>query len=282
MVTQLAALQALVIGAVLVWSSYGKLVGPLVEAKARRTALANLVGERRALPAFRTVGVIELAVGCALLLPPWWAVDAVAATALSVGFLAYVVYARIVVPESSCGCLGSAATPVSTRSIVRAGLLVAAAALALIAEAGWWSAAVDQPALSVAVVLAEAAVFVALSAELDRYWLMPLRRLKVRLTHPLAGTGSYEMPLAATEQQLLRSGAYRSVSELLRSDVREHWDDGAWRFVSYTAAYGERAATAVFAVPLLRFEPDDVRVAIVDEESGETLYKPALLPVLAG
>jgi hypothetical protein len=202
--------------------------------------------------------------------------------ALAVGFLGYVGYARIVVPESSCGCLGSAATPVSTRSILRAGLLVAAAALALTADVGWWSAMVDRPVSAMAVVLLEAAVFVALSAELDRYWLMPLRRLRVRLTHPLANTGSYEVPLAATEQQLRRSGAYRSVSELLRSDVREHWDDGAWRFVSYTAAYGGRAATAVFAVPLLRFEPGDVRVAVVDEESGETLYRPALLPVLAG
>jgi hypothetical protein len=127
----------------------------------------------------------------------------------------------------------------------------------------------------VAVVLVEAMVFVALSAELDRYWLMPLRRLKVRLTHPLAGTASFEVPLAATQQQLLRSTAYQQVNPYLRSDIRDHWDEGDWRFVSYTASYDERPATAVFAVPRLRYEPDEVRVALVDDDSGETLYRPA-------
>ena len=39
-------------------------------------------------------------------------------------------------------------------------------------------------------------------------------------------------------------------------------------------------ATAVFAVPRLRYQPDEIRVAIVDDE-GETLYRPSLLPVLA-
>jgi hypothetical protein len=131
------------------------------------------------------------------------------------------------------------------------------------------------------VLVAEALVCVALSGELDRYWLRPLRRLKVRLTHPLGATaGSFEVPLASTVQQLLRSPAYRSVGELLRSDVLDHWDEGEWRFLSYTAAYAGRPATAVFAVPLPRYEPDAVNVAVVDEEKGETLYKPDLLPVV--
>ncbi|HEU4948434.1 MAG TPA: MauE/DoxX family redox-associated membrane protein [Kribbella sp.] len=281
MVEQVAALQALVIGVVLVWSSYGKLVGPLVAARARRTALASLVGERFATPAFRTVGGVEWVIGAALLVPPLWTIEAVAVTALAVGFLGYLTYALVVAPESSCGCMGSAAAPVSWRSTSRAGLLLAAAILALTADGGWWSAVADRPVAAAVAVLLEATLFVALSAELDRHWLMPLRRLRVRLTHPLAGTASFDVPLASTQQQLLRSGAYRSVSDLLRSDVRDHWDEGEWRFVSYTATYDGRSATAVFAVPRLRYEPEDVRVAIVDEEKGETLYKPALLPVLA-
>jgi hypothetical protein len=200
-----------------------------------------------------------------------WTVEAVAAVALAAGFVGYLVYARLVVPESSCGCMGSAATPVRWRSLARGGLLLAASIGALMADDGWWSV---QPWL-VAVVLVEAMVFVALSAELDRYWLMPLRRLKVRLTHPLAGTASFEVPLAATQQQLLRSTAYQQVNPYLRSDIRDHWDEGDWRFVSYTASYDERPATAVFAVPRLRYEPDEVRVALVDDDSGETLYRPA-------
>ncbi|QNE21385.1 hypothetical protein F1D05_30020 [Kribbella qitaiheensis] len=278
MVEEVAGLQALVIGALLVWSSYGKLVGSLVGARARRTALSSLVGEKRAEPAFRAVGGLELVIGTALLVPPLWTVDALAAAALAVGFLAYLGYARVVAPESSCGCAGSATTPVSWRSFARAGLLLLVAVLALTADTGWWST--PSPS-AVVVALGVAMLFVTFSSELDRHWLMPLRRLKVRLTHPLAGTASYEVPLASTQQQLLRSGAYRAVNGLLRSDIRDHWDEGDWRFLSYTASYEDRPATAVFAVPRLRYEPDEIRVAIVDEEKGETLYRLSLLPVVA-
>jgi hypothetical protein len=271
MVGQLAAVQPLVIGGLLAWSSYGKLYGPDVDARARRTALSKLVGERHAGTAFRAVGVVELVIAAALLLPPLWVVETAAAVALAAGFVGYLVYARLVVPESSCGCMGSAATPVRWRSLARGGLLLAVSLLALTADADWWSVA----RWAVAVAVVEAMLFVALSAELDRYWLMPLRRLRVRLTHPLAGTASFEVPLAATQQQLMRSTAYQQVNPYLRSDIRDHWDEGDWRFVSYTAAYDERAATAVFAVPRLRYEPDEVRVAIVDDSSGETLYRPA-------
>ncbi|WP_020391274.1 MauE/DoxX family redox-associated membrane protein [Kribbella catacumbae] len=278
MMGQVAALQALVIGALLVWSSYGKLVGPLVGARARRTALKKFVGEKRAEPAFRAVGGVELLIGAALLLPPLWMMESLAAIALSVGFLGYLTYSRVASPDSSCGCAGSATAPVTWRTFGRAGLLLAAAVLASTADVGWWSA---PGGAAIAVVLVEVMLFVALSSELDRHWLLPLRRLKVRLTHPLAATAAYDVPLATTQHQLLRSGAYRAVNSLLRSDIRDHWDEGEWRFVSYTATYDDRPATAVFAVPRLRYEPDEIRVAIVDDENGETVYRPSLLPVLA-
>jgi hypothetical protein len=264
-----AALQPLLVGAVLLWSSYGKLFGRHREVAARRSALKRIVGEQRVVPAYRAVGMVELVLGAALLLPPFWIADVAAASVLSVGFLGYLTYARIVVPESSCGCLGSAELPVSWRSLGRAGLLLAASLTAVIAGTtapvfGW----------EVLLLIGEMALFIALSPELDRYWLMPLRRLRVRMTHPLRETASsFDVPLVSTQQQLLRSPAYRSVSGLLRSDIREHWDDGEWRFLSYTASYDEGPATAVFAVPRLRYEPDAVRVAIVDEQTGETLFK---------
>lgn len=269
--SRLAALQPFLVGAVLVWSSYGKLFGRHRAEVARRSALKRLVGEQRVVPAYRAVGGTELVIGAALLLPPLWFGEAAAASALSLGFVGYLAYARISAPESSCGCLGSAALPVTWRSMARAGLLLAASVTALTAE--------SPPALGweISVLVAELPLFVALSGELDRYWLLPLRRLRVRLTHPLGGTASFDVPLASSQQQLLRSPAYRAVAGLLRSDIREHWDDGDWRFVSYTASYDERPATAVFAVPRLRYEPDAVRVAIVDEETGETLFKPEVL-----
>lgn len=278
MMGQVAALQPLVISALLVWSSYGKLGGPLVGARARRTALKKFVGEERAETAFRAVGGVELLLGATLLLPPLWKVESLAAIALSVGFLGYLAYSRVVAPDSSCGCAGSATAPVTWRSFGRAGLLLVAAVLASTADVGWWSM---PGATAVVVVLGEVLLFVALSSELDRYWLLPSRRFKVKLTHPLANTAAFDVPLATTQHQLLRSGAYRAVNALLRSDIRDHWDEGDWRFVSYTASYEDRQATAVFAVPRLRYEPDEIRVAIVDDDSGETLYRPAVLAVLA-
>ncbi len=276
MMATLAAVQPLVIGVVLVWSSYYKLFGRDLAGRARRTALAKLAGESRATTSYRIVGATESAIGLALLAPPIWLPEATAATATAVGFAAYLVYAKVVVPESSCGCVGTKALPVSWRSLTRAGGLLATAILALFARTGWWTVA---PATTIAALTTELAAFVALSGELDRYWLLPLRRWRVRVTHPLGDTASAEMPLAATEQQLTTSAAYTAVGGLLRSDIREHWDDGEWRFVSYTAEYDGKPATAVFSVPRRRFEPDAVRVAIVDEERGGTLYAPVLLPV---
>jgi hypothetical protein len=66
----------------------------------------------------------------------------------------------------------------------------------------------------------------------------------------------------------------RRLADALRSDIRDHWDDGDWRFVCYTAEHGETEGLAVFAIPLGQYEPEAVRVAIVDEDTGATLYRP--------
>lgn len=266
---QLAAAQPLLIGLLLLWSSYGKFANA---DQATRTALPRLVGESRATAAYRTVGGVEALVALALLLPPVWTMEAVAAVALAAGFTGYLIYAKIVVPEASCGCVGASEKPVGYRAIGRALLLLATSATATTADTGWWSAG---PVIAVLVL--EAAVFVMLSAELDRYWLLPLRRLRIRLSHPLAGTATDGTPLAATQRRLLLSPAYRAVNGLLRSDIHDYWDDEDWRYVSYTARYDGRPATAVFAVPHHDSTPESVRVAVVDETSGQTLYRPTVL-----
>jgi hypothetical protein len=270
MIQLIAALQPLVVGAVLIWSARVKLFSSQAAATAGRSALAPLIGEQRALPAYRVLGGVELAIGILLVLPPPLAVEAAAATALAVGFTDYLYYARTHTPDASCGCMSSRRAPVSWRSFARAGFLVAAGLIATVVTAGWPHALATRPLAGTGLLLAELAAVVALSPELDAEWLLPLRRLRVRLTHPLAGgTG---VPLLSTVQQLQQSAAYRRVAPALTSDVREHWDEQEWRFVSQSVRYQGRAAVAVFAVPLRRYQPEAVRVAVVDDATGVTVF----------
>ncbi|MGW5195222.1 MauE/DoxX family redox-associated membrane protein [Kribbella sp. NPDC004138] len=264
-----AAAQPLLIGLLLLWSAYGKFKAP---DQAARTALPTLVGESRAKPVYRTVATVEALLALALLLPPSWAVEAFAAVALSVGFTGFLIYSKVVVPEASCGCMKASAKPVGYRAIARALLLLATAGLATTAAAGWWSAGAG-----LLVLVVEAAAFAMLSAELDRYWLLPLRRFRIRLSHPYAGTASSTTPLVATQRRVILSPAYRAVDGMLSSDIHDYWDDEDWRFVSYAARYDGRRATAVFAVPHNDSAPESIRVAVVEETTGLTLYRPTVL-----
>ncbi|MFC3501612.1 MauE/DoxX family redox-associated membrane protein [Micromonospora krabiensis] len=280
MIEMIAALQPLVVGVVLIWSARVKLFSRHAAAAAGRSALVRLVGPDRALPAYRLLGGVELALGGLLLLPPVLRSEGVAATVLSAGFLAYLGYARRVAPTSSCGCLSASTAPVSGRGMARAGLLVVAGGLSVLAGGGWLAALAARPVVGVTVLVGELAAVVALSPELDRAWLLPLRQLRVRLTHPLRGGSG--VPLLATVQQLQLSDAYRRVASLLRSDVREHWDDDGWRFVLHAARFQGRPVTAVFAVPLADAQPGSVRVAVVDDATGHTLLRLAGTPPAAG
>ncbi|MFB4276717.1 MauE/DoxX family redox-associated membrane protein [Nonomuraea sp. MTCD27] len=247
----IAASQPYVIALFLLWAGLTKLLNRRMRAQAGQTALARLTGPARAVPALRLVGLAELAVAAALPLPPLHPLNATAAAALSAGFLVYLTYAHVAAPTSSCGCLGAHSRPVDARAFARAGLLLAAALIAMTGS--------GQPPLP-AVVLVEVLVLLTLSAELDRHWLTPLRRLLVRLRRPLAGPAPAAVPLESSLHLLRRSPAYCSASAQLTSDVRETWDEDGVRFV----VYGARERTAVFAVPLSGDDPGAVRVALVD------------------
>ncbi|MDG4825706.1 hypothetical protein O7635_27995 [Asanoa sp. WMMD1127] len=262
-------MQTLVVGAVLLWAARVKLFSRHAEASARRSALTRLVGPSRALPAYRLLGGVELVVGASLLLPPLVALEGYAATALSVGFLGYLVYARRAAPDASCGCLSAASAPVSGRSIARAGVLVLASAVAASSTTGWYDVLAAHPLRGTAVVAASLAVVVSLSPELDHLWLLPLRQAWADVTHPLRGGSG--VPLLRSMQQLQQSAVFRRVGALVNSDVREHWDEDDWRMICYAARYQGRAATAVFAVPLSAYTPEAVRVALVDDTTGATL-----------
>lgn len=196
---------------------------------------------------YRTVGVLELAVAVAVFFVP------LAGAVLAAGFMGFLAYRRTTKPDSSCGCTSARRTPIGVRHFARAGLLLIAS---VISPAVNWQTAIAASTL-------EFALYCTLSPELDRWWLLPLRRLKVRLTHPLAAATMDEIPLHATVQQLQRSETFRRVGGLLRSDVVESWDEGDWRILRYTVGYEDGLADAVFAVPRLTDEPERIRVAIV-------------------
>jgi hypothetical protein len=237
----------IIVGFALAWAGIFKLLSRRAPIAAAQSGLSRIVGTTHVVKAFRALGAIELAVAAALV------VTAIPAIVLCVAFLAYLAYTRVVAPESSCGCTSARKTPIGWRSFAYTGglLLIGLAVLAGL-SVPWWAT------------VAIAAALALINSDLDRFWLVPLRQLKVRLTHPLQEATSAEVPLLATVQQLQRSEAYQRVGSLLRSDVVESWDEGEWRLVRYTVAQDGKPANAIFAVPRLEDAPERVRLAIVE------------------
>ncbi len=237
----------IIIGLALVWAGAFKLLSRRAPIAAAQSGLSRLVGTTHVVKAFRALGALELAVAAALPVTPLPAIG------LFTGFLFYLGYTRLVAPQSSCGCTSARKTPIGWRNFAYAGglLLLSLAALADLA-APWWA------------VVAAAATLALINPDLDRFWLVPLRQFKVRLTHPLQEATTDEVPLLATVQQLQRSEAYQRIGAHLRSDVVESWDEGEWRLIRYTVSQDGKPANAIFAVPRHDDAPERVRLAIVE------------------
>lgn len=268
MIQWTASIQPVVIGALLLWAGAVKVRG-LPPERVSRNALSRIVGEKHASAAWRAIGAAELLIAGALLLPPAYQVEAGAAGVLTLGFLGYLSYARLATPDAACGCLSSKLERISWRSFARAGVMLGMAGYGYAFADAWWAGAASAaPVGAVVLVLAEAALLLGLSSELDRYWLVPLRKIKVRLSHPLADRSEH-VPIEHTVSQLQLSEPYRMIGASIASDVQDSWDEGDWRIVCYRIRRDDGdSATAVFAVPLHRYDPDAVRLAVVDEARG--------------
>jgi hypothetical protein len=263
-----ASIQPFVIGALLLWAGAVKVRG-LPPDRVSRNALSRIVGDKHASAAWRAVGAAELLIAAALLLPPAYQVESGLAGVLTLGFLGYLTYARLATPDAACGCLSSKLERISWRSFGRAGAMLGMVGYGYAFADSWWAAAASSaPVGAVLLLLAEAALLLGLSSELDRYWLVPLRKIKVRISHPLADRSEH-VPIEHTVSQLQLSEPYRMIGASVASDVQDSWDEGDWRIVCYRIRRDDgHAATAVFAVPLHRFDPDAVRLAVVDEASS--------------
>jgi hypothetical protein len=277
-------LAPLALAVLLGWTGGGKLLGRRTAAQAANSALARLLPPPRAVLALRAVGAAELVIAAALLVAPRWPVTAAGTAALGAGFLGYLGYAKAAAPQSSCGCASSRHTPVTWRSFARAGVVVATGAGCAVARAPWWPAAAHRPVAAAVTVLALGVILVGTSAELDRYWLLPLRRARITVFgHPLAGTGG-DVPVAATVALLEESLAWQTMAPVIRSALADHWDDGGWRILRYSGVHdgpgGARPVSVVFAIPadatLDTVGEPAVRVSVVDEESDQVIAIPPI------
>ncbi|MGP3941068.1 MauE/DoxX family redox-associated membrane protein [Streptomyces sp. 6N106] len=287
------ALAPLVLAGVLGPAGAGKLFGRGTARQAPRTALARLLrdGGRAAL-VLRALGAVELLLAAALLAPPATPLPGAATALLGAGFLGYLGYARAAAPGSSCGCTARQDAPFTWRAFARAAAVLAGGVATALAQQPWWTAAARRPAAALCLVLAAAAVLTVLSADPDRRWRMPLRRLRLRIAghplaatgnrlaaagHPLAATGTLAaVPVAATVELLERSRAWQSASRVVRSALLDHWDDGGWRILQFAGVHGggtaARPVLVLFAVDaaasLDTVREPAVRVSVIDADSG--------------
>ncbi|MDQ0989312.1 MauE/DoxX family redox-associated membrane protein [Streptomyces sp. V3I7] len=268
------------VGGLLAWTGAAKLRSRSLQRQAADTALARVLNDvQRAVLVLRAVGTLELLLAAGLLLLPAAAFPGWATAALGTGFLGYLAHAKATMPESSCGCSAKDDDRITWRSFARAGLVVLGGLAALASSTPWWSQAGRQPLASVAFLAAWAAVVTALSSEVERRLLMPVRRLRVRIFgHPLVAYGD-QVPVAASVELLENSLAWEAASPVVRSALVDHWDDGGWRILRFTGVHGSgakaRPVSVLFALDasssMDTTDNPAVRVTVVDDDTDEVV-----------
>ncbi|MEU6854771.1 MauE/DoxX family redox-associated membrane protein [Actinacidiphila alni] len=293
MISVLTSLAPLLCGALLAVTGAAKLFGRRTAQLAANTVLVRVLGNgHRATAALRTVGAAEVLIAAALLAAPEAAAPGVATALLGAGFTGYLAYARATAPESSCGCSARDEGPIGWRSFTRAGLVVLGGLAAVAADRTWWSRIDGDPLPSAAVVVVAAAVLLALSSDRDQRWLVPLRKLRLRvfgtpLGRPPRG-GDARVPVAASVELLENSLAWQAASPVVRSALLDHWDDEGWRILRFTGVYedarGARPVNVLFALDLTatidNAPAPAVRVSVVDDITEEPIDVGHLTPVL--
>lgn len=282
MLSLTTGLAPLVLAGLLGWTGAVKVFSRGTAQQAPKTALARMLrSSERATTVLRATGAGELLIAAGLLVVPANPVPGTAAAVLGAGFLAYLGYGRAMAPESSCGCSAREDSPITWRSFARAAVVLIGGATVAAAQDTWWSAVSERPAGALAFLAGAAAVLIALSADLDRWWLLPLRRTRLRVFgHPLLGTAAgNRVPVAASVELLENSLAWQAAAPVVRSALLDHWEDNGWRILQYSGVYGAqenaRPVAVVFALDATagRDTGDDpvVRVSYVDADSGEAV-----------
>ena len=274
-VERIAAIQALVIGVVFVWAGAWKLFSPGAPIAAWNSALSKMLPRREwAVAAHRLIGAGELLVAALLLLSPWHWLGIRIATVFAIGFIVYMVVARRIAPNRSCGCMGGKATRISRWSVLRAAWLLMLTLVGWIAQDFWANALVAAPWLVLPIAI-EAIVIWQLSPERGKA--LSMRHLFVSamrswLDPECRGVAFDWEPM---EAKLRDTATFQQLVPLLGART-DQWREGCWGFITYAANYQMRNATAVFAVPV-RFDAGDVSAAVVDDATNATLLvRPAV------
>jgi hypothetical protein len=272
---RLAAAQALVVALVLLWSGVWKIAVPRARALARQSALTRLLGGgRRAEVAHLAVGGGEVLTGFLLLAAPGARLVALGlASFLTLGFLAYLALSKRIAPDAVCACMAGKASPVSWRSLTRAGLLLALSVVGFPAGAFWGTALAAEPWLALIVALELAGIW-ALSPESGdqaaRLRLGPAGRAARGLRQRLDPTcARVPQDTGAIERALRAAPQYRSLQSML--DARtDAWREGCWDYLAYSATFERQPATVIFVAPAL-FDARDVSAAVVADSDHSVL-----------
>jgi len=156
-------------------------------------------------------------------------------------------------PGQGCGCFGVLSDiPVTRATVLRTGLLAAAAVAAFPVPRTGLEVAADLPGWRALVFLAEVGLIAAISPEIST----AVRRRPVPCERRA-------VPLRETFAALHASEPWRRYGLSRKSEPVEVWRELCWRFLVYRA--DGRRGEIVFAVSLA---DGDVRAALVDEEAA--------------
>jgi hypothetical protein len=160
-------------------------------------------------------------------------------------------------PDVGCGCFGELSdTPIGLRTIGRAGLLCAAAVIAIGAPPLHMPSSPAQGGLWLIVLTVELTLLAALSPEIGQ--------LLVRLGYS-EPCELRRLPVTRTLSALRASSQWRRYAGQVSADIpADVWREGCWRFVVFPGLAQGRPADVVFAVYLQPRRPP-IRVAVLDE-----------------
>jgi hypothetical protein len=171
-------------------------------------------------------------------------------------------------PDAGCGCFGEFSdTPIGWRTIIRAGVLCAAATVTIGLPPLRMPSSPATAELLLAALAFELSLIAFLSPEIGE--------VLVRLGYS-EPCELRRLPVGRTLTALHASAQWRRYAGQVSAGAPDDvWREGCWRFVVYPGSALGRRVDIVFAVYLQARRPP-VRVAVLDADTDEVLGRPEL------